>query len=142
MKTVKIEGMTCNHCKMSVIKALEEIQEGGDVKVDLEKGEASFQEAEAVDRLRALTARQVRRALDRATGCGPEAIQFLAVTRPHVTNMMDKRKIPFMALIDKRTKPKEDSILNEPASLKIDPHFSLGRFNLSNQTCLYSGIFS
>lgn len=49
MRTVKIKGMTCNHCKMAVTKALEEIQGVRDVQVDLKKGEASFQETEAVD---------------------------------------------------------------------------------------------
>ena len=37
MATVKIKGMTCNHCVMAVTKALNEIDGIKDVKVDLEK---------------------------------------------------------------------------------------------------------
>lgn len=43
MATVKIKGMTCNHCVMAVTKALNEIEGIKDVKVDLEKGEAFFE---------------------------------------------------------------------------------------------------
>ncbi|MBI4619476.1 MAG: heavy-metal-associated domain-containing protein [Desulfobacterales bacterium] len=45
MATVKIKGMSCNHCVMSVTKALNEIDGIKNVKVDLNKGEASFDEA-------------------------------------------------------------------------------------------------
>lgn len=34
------------------------------------------------------------------TACGPEGIQFLAVTHPHFSEMMNTRKIPFMAFAD------------------------------------------
>jgi len=34
------------------------------------------------------------------TGCGPEGVQFLTITHPHFTKMMDQRKIPFMAFAD------------------------------------------
>ncbi len=44
MAKVKIKGMTCNHCVMAVTKALNEIVGIKDVKVDLEKGEAFFEE--------------------------------------------------------------------------------------------------
>ena len=43
MATIKIKGMTCNHCVMAVTKALNEIDGIKDVKVDLEKGEATFE---------------------------------------------------------------------------------------------------
>ena len=49
MTTIKIKGMTCNHCVMAVNKALNEIEWVKDVKVDLEKGEAVFEEAKPVD---------------------------------------------------------------------------------------------
>ena len=49
MATVKIKGMTCNHCVMAVTKALNEIDGVTDVKVDLTRGEASFDEAKPVD---------------------------------------------------------------------------------------------
>jgi len=49
MKTVKIKGMTCNHCVMAVTKTLEKIDGVKNVKVDLQKGEATFDEAKPVD---------------------------------------------------------------------------------------------
>jgi copper chaperone len=50
MPTIKIEGMSCNHCVMAVTKALSGIDGIGNVKVDLAKGEATFDEAKPVDR--------------------------------------------------------------------------------------------
>jgi copper chaperone CopZ len=38
--TLKVEGMTCNHCKMHVEKALRGVNGVGDAQVDLAKGEA------------------------------------------------------------------------------------------------------
>jgi copper chaperone len=49
MTTIKIKGMTCNHCVMAVTKALSEIEGIQDVAVDLSKGEATFQEVQPVD---------------------------------------------------------------------------------------------
>ena len=49
MTKIKIKGMSCNHCVMAVNKALKEIEGIKDVKVDLEKGEATFEEAKPVD---------------------------------------------------------------------------------------------
>ena len=49
MATIKIKGMSCNHCVMAVQKALGEIDGTTDVKVDLDKGEATFDEATPVD---------------------------------------------------------------------------------------------
>jgi copper chaperone len=49
MTTIKIKGMTCNHCVMAVTKALNEIEGIQDVKVDLSTGEATFEEAHRVD---------------------------------------------------------------------------------------------
>ncbi|HRR40328.1 MAG TPA: heavy-metal-associated domain-containing protein [Syntrophales bacterium] len=49
MRTVKIEGMSCQHCVKAVTKALEAIPGVTDVKVDLARGEASFEEAQPVD---------------------------------------------------------------------------------------------
>jgi len=37
---LKIEGMTCNHCKMAVEKALKGVSGVTDVQVDLAKNEA------------------------------------------------------------------------------------------------------
>ena len=49
MATVKIKGMSCNHCVMAVTKALKEIDGVKDVRVDLAKGEAIFDETKPVD---------------------------------------------------------------------------------------------
>ncbi|MBN1662146.1 MAG: heavy-metal-associated domain-containing protein [Deltaproteobacteria bacterium] len=49
MKTIKIEGMSCNHCVMAVTKALQGIDGIENVKVNLEKGEARFDEKKPVD---------------------------------------------------------------------------------------------
>ncbi len=49
MTRVKVKGMTCQHCVMAVTKALSEIEGIKDVKVDLDKGEAVFDETKPVD---------------------------------------------------------------------------------------------
>lgn len=49
MKTIKVKGMSCQHCVMSVTKALSAIDGLENVKVDLLKGEASFDEVKPVD---------------------------------------------------------------------------------------------
>jgi copper chaperone len=42
MATVKIKGMSCGHCVNSTKQALEKIPGISDVKVDLDKGEATY----------------------------------------------------------------------------------------------------
>ncbi len=54
MKTVKIKGMSCQHCVMAVTKALRGVAGVKDVKVDLATGEAAIEEETAVD-LQAIT---------------------------------------------------------------------------------------
>jgi copper chaperone len=49
MATVKIKGMRCGHCVASVTKALSDIDGVKNVQVNLEKGEATFDEAKTVD---------------------------------------------------------------------------------------------
>lgn len=49
MKTIKIRGMSCQHCVKAVTKVLNEMDGIEDVKVDLSKGEATFNEAKPVD---------------------------------------------------------------------------------------------
>jgi copper chaperone len=46
-KTLKIQGMTCNHCVMRVAKALKGVSGVQDANVDLQKAEAAvtFDEA-------------------------------------------------------------------------------------------------
>ena len=50
MPTIIIKGMSCNHCVMAVAKALSGIDGISNVRVDLAKGEATFDEATPVDR--------------------------------------------------------------------------------------------
>ncbi len=50
MTTIKIKGMSCQHCVMAVTKALKEIDGLQEVTVNLEKGEASFNETKPVDK--------------------------------------------------------------------------------------------
>ena len=49
MKTVKIKGMSCQHCVKAVKNTLEEIDGIANVGVDLKAGEATFEEVRPVD---------------------------------------------------------------------------------------------
>ncbi len=49
MPTVKVKGMSCQHCVSSVTKTLSAIAGISDVQVSLEKGEATFSESSPVD---------------------------------------------------------------------------------------------
>ncbi|HSR11317.1 MAG TPA: heavy metal-associated domain-containing protein [Thermodesulfobacteriota bacterium] len=60
MEKIKIGGMSCQHCVMSVSKALERLAGVKDVKVDLEKGEATFENAQT------LPAGEIRKAVEKA----------------------------------------------------------------------------
>lgn len=58
MTIIQIKGMTCQHCVASTKEALEKIPGIHDVKVDLDKGEASYsgevdqkQVKEAIERI-------------------------------------------------------------------------------------------
>jgi copper ion binding protein len=48
MPTIKVKGMSCQHCVASVTKALSEIEGISDVKVNLEAGEATYSEENPV----------------------------------------------------------------------------------------------
>ena len=48
MATIKINGMRCAHCSGAVTKALEGISGISNVKVDLQKGEATYAESRPV----------------------------------------------------------------------------------------------
>ncbi len=50
MPTIKIKGMSCNHCVMAATKALSAVEGIADVKVDLQKGEATYRELKPVDK--------------------------------------------------------------------------------------------
>jgi len=60
MKTIKITGMSCQHCVMAVSRALQTIDGVDRVQVSLEKGEAAFEEATPVDM--AVIAEKIRKA--------------------------------------------------------------------------------
>ncbi len=49
MTYLKIKGMSCQHCVMNVKKALEAIDGIANVMVDLDKGEASFEQTHPID---------------------------------------------------------------------------------------------
>ncbi len=49
MKTIKISGMSCEHCVMAVTRALKSIDGIEDVRVNLKKGEATFEEKTPID---------------------------------------------------------------------------------------------
>lgn len=49
MTTIKIKGMSCNHCVTTITKVLNNIKGIKNVKVSLEKGEATFDEEKPVD---------------------------------------------------------------------------------------------
>ncbi|MCK9275922.1 MAG: heavy-metal-associated domain-containing protein [Syntrophales bacterium] len=48
MKKVKIKGMSCRHCVHTVEKALQEIEGIENVQVNLERGEATFEETKEI----------------------------------------------------------------------------------------------
>jgi copper chaperone len=49
MKSIKIKGMSCQHCVMAVTRALGAVNGVKDVKVDLKSGVATYTEEKAVD---------------------------------------------------------------------------------------------
>lgn len=49
MTTIKIKGMSCDHCVRAVFRVLNSIEGIKNVKVSLEKGEATFYEDKPVD---------------------------------------------------------------------------------------------
>ena len=48
MKSIKIKGMSCQHCVMAVTKALAALDGLKDVNVDLKSGMATYEEVKAV----------------------------------------------------------------------------------------------
>lgn len=49
MPTITVKGMSCNHCRLSVTKALESLPDVTNVTVDLLSGKASYDAAEPLD---------------------------------------------------------------------------------------------
>ncbi len=50
MEKIKIQGMTCQHCVMSVTKALGTLPGVKNLRVDLVKGEAAFENTQNISR--------------------------------------------------------------------------------------------
>jgi copper ion binding protein len=50
MERIKIKGMTCQHCVMSVTKALGTLPGVKNLRVDLVKGEAAFENTQDISR--------------------------------------------------------------------------------------------
>ena len=46
--TIKVKGMSCQHCVMSVTKALGQLEEIKNVQVDLAKGEVRFDNSKEI----------------------------------------------------------------------------------------------
>jgi copper ion binding protein len=57
MTTLKVKGMSCQHCVMSVTKALNQLNGVQNVQVDLEKGEVQF------DNVKGVAAEQIAKAI-------------------------------------------------------------------------------
>ena len=49
MRTIRVKGMSCQHCVKTVKKILAEIDGITNVAVDLESGEVNFEETRPVD---------------------------------------------------------------------------------------------
>jgi copper chaperone len=49
MPTIRVTGMTCQHCVMAVTKALSALDGVTNVRVDLDAGTATYDEAKPVD---------------------------------------------------------------------------------------------
>ena len=49
MKSIKIKGMSCQHCVMAVTKALGALEGIKNVQVDLKSGVATYEEVKPVD---------------------------------------------------------------------------------------------
>jgi copper chaperone len=49
MKSIKIKGMSCQHCVMAVTKALSALEGIKNVQVDLKTGMATYEETKPVD---------------------------------------------------------------------------------------------
>ena len=57
---LKVKGMSCQHCVMSVTKALNQLEGIKNVQVDLAKGEVQF------DNTKAIASNQIEKAIEEA----------------------------------------------------------------------------
>ena len=60
VSTLKVKGMSCQHCVMSVTKALNQLEGIQNVQVDLQKGEVRF------DNTKALALNRIEKAIEEA----------------------------------------------------------------------------
>jgi copper chaperone len=60
VSTLKVKGMSCQHCVMSVTKALNQLEGIQNVQVDLQKGEVRF------DNIKALALNRIEKAIEEA----------------------------------------------------------------------------
>ena len=49
MKSIKIKGMSCQHCVMAATKALDAVDGVKNVQIDLKTGVATYEEVNPVD---------------------------------------------------------------------------------------------
>jgi copper chaperone len=54
---IKVKGMSCQHCVMSVTKALNQLEGVQDIQVDLAKGEVRF------DNTKGITSNRIEKAI-------------------------------------------------------------------------------
>ena len=60
MKSIKIKGMSCQHCVMAVTKALAALDGVKDIKVDLKTGMATYEE------MKTISAKEISAAIKKA----------------------------------------------------------------------------
>jgi hypothetical protein len=96
---------------------------------------ARFQTGE---RFKLLTVNQVRKRLKEETGCGPEGLQFLTITHIHFQGLMNKGKMPFMALADYDVAPHGfNDFFDAPQLFVRDGVLALGIGNVDNNYPLF-----
>ncbi len=64
--TIKVKGMSCQHCVMSIKKALSQLEGIREVDVDLQKGEVRFENSRGIE------AKVIEKAIEEA---GYEVVQ-------------------------------------------------------------------
>lgn len=78
-------------------------------------------------RYQSLSVSQARKCFGKETGCGPEGVQFLAITHRHFQGLMNDRTISFMALADYDVAPYGfNDFFDAPQLFCSDGIFGLG----------------
>ena len=90
------------------------------------------------EKSKALTVSQVRKSLTTDTGWGPEGFQFLAITHPHFAELMNERKMPFLALADYDVAPYGfDDFFDAPQLFCSNSKLGLGIGNVDRNYPLF-----